>query len=289
MKNIIIDGSPLIYASYFTLRDKINFWLVFGVLNSILTIIEEEQPSTLAIVWGSRQIDKRIAYPMYRTGSNRTKIDFDQKQYNRVIEILTSLGTCQLKLEGLEADQVLAAYVNSVKECTIISDDKDFFQLLNDTKRLKGPRRGEWTADKVIQEYHIKHADMFADWQALAGDPVDTIPRVLYTKDVEFALKQKGYLKDWLLKPVPDLTGLPSRVVKKLEGSMSQARMNYLLVNLRDERLTDSMLMPTAIDLNFAQDKFYKMQMNIFLKKFDKFASLGGMNLAVKRETVGLK
>jgi 5'-3' exonuclease len=283
MSNVVIDGSPLIYASYFSLHEKLSWWMVFGVLNSILTIIEEEKPSTLAIVWGSRKIDKRAAYPLYRTGS-RVKIDFDQKQFSRIGEILANLDVCQLQMDGLEADQILAAYVNSLQDCVIISDDKDFFQLLSDTKVMKGARRGYWDGRMVMKSYNLKTPSMFADWQALAGDPVDTIPRILYTRDVVTLLNTKGYLKTWLLKSPPDLSGVSERVSKRLLENMEQIKLNYMLTNLCDERLAENMILPTSLNLDFVKDKLTKMQMSLFLRKFDRFAALANMNLHKKRE-----
>jgi 5'-3' exonuclease len=260
-----------------------GFWMFFGVMNSILNIIEEENPATLALVWGSKYLDKRKIYPSYRT-NNRTRIDFDQKQYNTLINVFSALGVCQLKLEGLEADQVLAAYVNSLDQVKIWSQDKDFFQLLSEKKVLQGPTRGLWDGAKVMQEYDLKSPELFADWQALTGDTADTIPRIVFTRDAVMLLKTKGFLKNWLLKAEPDMTGIPKRLEKKLLDNKHQIEINYMLTNLKDERLSENMLLPMKVDLDFAKDKLYKMQMNLFLKKFDRLAQLQNMNLATRRE-----
>ena len=289
MANIVVDMSPWIYASYFTLYDKISWWMVWGVLNSLLTVIDEEHPTTIALIWGSKYIDKRRMYPQYRTGRS-VKIDFDQKQYQRLHELFTALGVCQLQLDGLEADQVLAAYVNSLNDCVIISDDKDFFQLLSDIKFLKGPRRGTWDGRRVMKEFNLKSPKMFADWQALTGDRADNIPRVVPTnRDAALLLNSKGYLNQWAFRTPPDFANVPSRLAQRISSNLRQLQTNYLLTNLQDERLTESMIIPSKLDLDFAKDKLQKMQMNLFLRKFDKFAALSQTNLAVKREMVGLK
>lgn len=275
MINLIVDASKLIYSSYFTLRDSISWWMVWGVLNSLLSIVETEKPDTLTLVWGSKFIDKQKIFPLYRTGRS-CKIDFDQKQFSRLVEICSCLNICQLQMDGVESDQLIAALTNSVNECIIISEDKDFFQLLTDKKILKGKKRGMWNSERVEKEFGLKKADMFADYLALVGDPIDKIPRIVLTRDAVFLVNNKGYIEDWLLKN--DFSNIPERIVLKLKNNIEQLKINYTLVNLRNERFSESMVLPSRIDFDLVKDRFNRMGMKSFLKKFNRFEELSKLN-----------
>jgi len=277
MINLVIDVSNLIYASYFVFADKVSWWMVYGVLNSILSLVNEEQADTLTLVYGSKIINKKTLFPMYRTGRT-VKIDFDQKQFNRLLEICSKLNLCQLKAEGLEADQLLAAYVNSIDECVIISEDKDFFQLLTDKKILKGKKRGTWDEKRVKTEFGLKEASLFADFQTLVGDPTDRVPRIVSDKDATFLVNLKGDLSKWLLTESPNYTNIPKRIIERLQNNYDQVQINYYLVNLRNEKLEEDMFIPSNLDLDFVKDKLYKMGIKTFLNRFNEFEHLVKLN-----------
>jgi len=276
MVNLIVDMSPLIYASYFTLHGKLSWWMVHGVLNTILNLMDEFQPDNVTLAWGSKKNHKNNIYPAYRQG-RKTKIDFDQKQFIQLVNIFSALQVPQMRKDWVEADQLIAAYVNSVDECIIISEDKDFFQLLTTKKLLKGKRRGWFSADTVCEKFGLKEATLMADFQALTGDSADNIPRILSTKDAQTILNLKGRLSTWFFKR--DFSNVSQIVSDKLLKREDQLKVNYQLVDLRKEQLKDEYFLPSeGMNLAFVEDKFRKMSMKNFVRRFDEFERLANLN-----------
>jgi 5'-3' exonuclease len=222
------------------------------------------------MVYGSKQNRKNDIYPLYRTG-RKVRINFDEKQFGQLVNICSNLNVTQLKMEGVEADQLLAACVNRLDECTIISEDKDFFQLLTDTKVLKGKKRGLWDAKRVCTAYNLKDAALFADFQALIGDSSDNIPRIVSSNSAIELLNLKGRLDEWLLDGEPDYTNVPKLLVNKLSEKLPQLKVNYELVDLRQEQFKKEYLLPVTLDLVHVKEKLKNMNMNRFLYRFNEF------------------
>jgi len=277
MKNLIIDVSPMIYASYFTLHEKLSWWMVHGVLNSILNVVNEEQADSLVLCWGSKKNKKYEIFPQYRA-KRTVKIKFDEKQSDQLINLFSSLQVPQLRMPGVEADQLIAASANQLDECMIISEDKDFFQLLTKTKVLKGKRRGLWDENTVCMKYGVKEAHLFADVQALIGDNADNIPRITSMKKAVDVVNLKGRLDTWLLKPEPDVSNVPHLLAKKLLEEKKQIEINYQLVDLRQEQLKPEYFLPKQLNLDFVKDKLLKMNMRGFVKRFDEFERIANFH-----------
>ena len=83
--------------------------------------------------------------------------------------------------EGVEADDLIADYVRRKKpddKITIVSADKDFFQLLNGWVEIMSPNDPEpWTTFRFRSVYKI-HPEHYGKVLALAGDSSDNIPGV---------------------------------------------------------------------------------------------------------------
>ena len=71
-------------------------------------------------------------------------------QLTRLVEYLECLPLTILSLDNLEADDVISYICNSTlkdSKCTIMSADKDFYQLVDDRVQLYSPTK------KVILKY----------------------------------------------------------------------------------------------------------------------------------------
>ena len=80
-------------------------------------------------------------------------------------------------LAGVEGDDVIASLANqavkSRKRVTIVSPDKDFFQLVSDDVEIYDVDKKLFKGIKQIEEKIGVHPDMAAQLQALTGDDVD--------------------------------------------------------------------------------------------------------------------
>ncbi|MHA1754103.1 MAG: hypothetical protein ACTSYR_01125, partial [Candidatus Odinarchaeia archaeon] len=191
--------------------------------------------------WSSGPLSKKKIFSAYK--AQRTSV-LDFHQITALTQILSLLGFRQLMYHGKEADELIAAYVNSLNECTIISDDKDFFQLLGSRKILKGYRRGVITEVEVCRRYKLPSIDLFTDYLTLIGDRVDNVPKILSATQARFILTKKGSLTSWLLVDNPVVEDLPKKISNKLVKLLKQIFINYKLVNLKNEYLHQDYFFP---------------------------------------------
>ncbi len=70
-----------------------------------------------------------------------------------------------------------------------------------------------------------------ADYQALTGDPVDGIPRILPPAASKMLLATRGHVRDWIDRDLRVAAGLKWR----LEESREQLRLNLELVDLSED------------------------------------------------------
>jgi DNA polymerase-1 len=97
-------------------------------------------------------------------------------------KIVKRMGLEQYRVRGEEGDDIIASYIhqNPDAEYLILSNDKDFFQLLNKNVRIIRMNRGEsvlWTRKSFKKEFGFK-SKYFADYLAIIGDSVDKIPGI---------------------------------------------------------------------------------------------------------------
>lgn len=192
-KIFLIDGSALAYRSYFAFqRNPLinskgeNTSAVFGFLNSLLRIIDEQQPDYLAAVFDTPEPTFRHKiYPEYK--ATRQKMpDEMSEQLPRIKQVLDVLNVPIIEIPGLEADDVMGALAKKAAsqnlEIYLVTGDKDFLQLVSPLIRIYNPRRAgeevEILDEKgVVQKIGLP-PEKIIDYLSLMGDSSDNVPGV---------------------------------------------------------------------------------------------------------------
>jgi DNA polymerase-1 len=103
------------------------------------------------------------------------------RQLNRVVEYLECLPVSIMNMENTEADDVigyLTKHIYKDSKSTIVSTDKDFLQLVDETTRVYSPTKKKmYDEAKVFDEYGI-HPKNFLLFRMFDGDKSDGIPGV---------------------------------------------------------------------------------------------------------------
>ena len=171
-----------------------------GFLKSLQKSIRLTQPDDVIIVWdgsgGSRK--RRQINANYKAGrkmvhlpkdmgyslSQEEELDNKVWQQSRLFDYLDNLPILQFMFEDVEADDIISAIVQSraVGDCqkVILSNDKDFMQLCDDTTILCRPAKKPWeilNTKRIVDEYSI-HPKNMALARALIGDKSDNLPGV---------------------------------------------------------------------------------------------------------------
>lgn len=185
----LLDGYSVIYRAYFAfIRNPLrnpqgrNSSAVFGFFNSLLSLLKNRSPEYFAIVLDSRTPTFRhTLYPEYK--ANREKAPEDLHAQVPVIEdIASALGIHHIRVDGVEADDIMATLSKLCKEegrpCFLISGDKDLLQLVQDPVRILRPEKGDFVELDREQVYRIWsiYPEQIVDYLALVGDASDNVP-----------------------------------------------------------------------------------------------------------------
>jgi len=144
-------------------------------------------------------------------------------------------------MDGVEADDAISAVVNhySLKDYNkvIVSSDKDFIQLCNDSTILYRPVQHEiLNKKKIVEEYGI-HPNNFCLARALSGDKSDNIDGVdgvgLPTVAKRFpVLKEEKFVTIDDLLDICKNTETEVKAYKTILEQQNRVRDNYKIMQL---------------------------------------------------------
>ena len=192
-KIVLIDGHSILNRAFFGLPDLTNSQgvhtnAVYGFLNIMFKILEEEKPDYLTVAFDVHAPTFRHKMFEAYKGTRKPMADELRQQVPIIKEMLTAMGVKIVELEGYEADDVLGTLAFRAQamgmEVSVISGDRDLLQLATEhimiripkTKRT-GTEIENYLAKDVIEKYNVTPKE-FIDVKALQGDTADNIPGV---------------------------------------------------------------------------------------------------------------
>lgn len=192
-KIILVDGNNLIFRSYYATAASGNLMVnsknyptnaLYGFTNMINKIIEEENPTYMAVAYDIGKNFRHEKYKEYKAGRSATPNELII-QLNKSKELLDAMGIKHIELSNYEADDIIGTLSKLALDdkdfvATIISSDKDLLQLINneiEVKLLKNKDYIRYTKEKFIEDYGIDPIRMI-DLKALMGDSSDNVPGV---------------------------------------------------------------------------------------------------------------
>ena len=130
----LIDGSSYVYRAYHAIRSlstRSGFPTnaIYGFSTMVLKILRDHQPTYAAMVMDAPgPTFRHEAYPEYK--ANRPPMPEDLVvQMPRIDEVTTAFNLPTLRLQGMEADDIIATlarkYAGKVDKVVIVSSDKD--------------------------------------------------------------------------------------------------------------------------------------------------------------------
>ena len=189
-----------------------------GSLGILQKLVRETKPDQVVICWdgagGSRR--RKTINKNYKAGrkpirlnrsirnlSENEEIENKVWQQTRLAEYFNEMPIIQLMVENVEADDLIGFICNftdiSEQQKVIVSSDKDFFQLLDDSTVLHRPIQKETlNRNRIIEKVGI-HPNNFALARAMVGDRsdnIDGVPKVglpTVAKRLPFLIEEKSY------------------------------------------------------------------------------------------------
>ena len=280
---VLLDGHHLMYRAYWaiprTLKTKAGEQTntCFGVASMLLHILKVEEPDAILMTFDAgEETFRHQENDTYKDGRAETPDDF-YSQIPRVMAMIETMGIFAVSDTQYEADDFLASYaVAAEKEgmkTTIVTGDRDVFQLANDHVVIAVPHKGYQQAEyfhaaEVEAKFGVR-PNQIAAYKGLCGDSSDNLPGVqgIGPKTAAQLLQQYQTLHG-IYENLPNIR---PAVREKLERDKDQAyfceRMAELVVDiplpvpLADLALENMPAQP-VIDL------FQELEFALLIKRF---------------------
>lgn len=178
--NLLVDATNLLTKGYYAfVKENEKTGGIFCFVNIMQTIIEKHHPQTIHFCFDTSGLSwRKELYPDYKV-TRKEKPEHLPYQLDLARKIMKEVGLSVYEHPATEADDLIASLCYKLDgQKTILSSDKDFFQLLNDNiNYVRYTRQGYEvvTANSFYQKYKF-FPEYFADYLALAGDTGDNIP-----------------------------------------------------------------------------------------------------------------
>ncbi len=245
-KIMLIDGNSIVNRAFYGVPLLTNGEGrytngVYGFLNILFKLLDEEQPDYLAVAFDLHAPTFRHrTFDGYK-GTRKGMPEELREQIPLLKEVLQAMHIPIFEQEGFEADDILGtlsalAEKNGIVP-VVVSGDRDLLQLAGETLKVRIPKtKGgrteteDYYAADVQAKYGVTPAE-FIDMKALMGDASDNIPGVpgigektaakIITQyhDIETAIAHAAEIK-------------PKKASENLAAYQEQARLSKFLATI---------------------------------------------------------
>ncbi|MDO4326171.1 MAG: DNA polymerase I [bacterium] len=242
-KLVLIDGHSILNRAFYgvpmlTNAEGLHTNAVFGFLNILFKILEEEKADYLAVAFdlGDPTFRHKM-YPDYKGTRNPMPMELVE-QVPVIKDVLASMQIPILTLSGYEADDILGTVAKQTAKkgipVCIVSGDRDLLQIADEKIKIRVPKtlKGktevlDYYPEDVKKEYQVTPQEFIAV-KALMGDSSDNIPGVpsIGQKTATNLIVQYGSLEN-LHAHIEEVK--PPRAKKALEEHWDMAKMSWKL------------------------------------------------------------
>ena len=254
MKLMVIDGNSILNRAFYgikllTTKDGLPTNAVYGSLNILLKLTDEEKPDALCVTFDRKAPTFRhLAYEGYKA-QRKGMPDELAAQLPVIKDVLDAMNIPRYELDGWEADDLIgtiaARDTAAGWDTVIVTGDKDSLQLVTESTRVKlvSTRMGqtttkEMTPDSFREQYGFDPIHII-DLKALMGDASDNIPGVKgIGEKTAMDLIQRYQSVSAIYAGLDTLEAKPA-VLKKLAEGTEQAKLSYELATIHTDAPID--------------------------------------------------
>lgn len=285
-KIVLIDGHSILNRAFYGLPDLTNSEglhtnAVYGFLNILFKILDEEKPQYLTVAFDlSTPTFRHKMFDAYK-GTRKPPVPEFREQVPLMKEVLKAMGITCVQMEGYEADDLLGTIAKRSEanglEVSVISGDRDLLQLATDKIKIRIPKtKGGKT---TIEDYHAQQVQElygvtpteFIDVKALMGDTSDNIPGIpgVGEKTATKIIAQYHSIEN-AYEHVDEIK--PNKAKESLRDNYDKAVLSKTLATISidspieyswDDSSFDSVYTPEAYEM------FRKLEFKNLLSKFD--------------------
>ena len=232
---------------------------ITGFLYSVGKTVRDFKPTRCVIVFDGRggSAKRKKIYGDYKANrANKTKlrrhdhhdstIEDEQEsmrhQFSRLVSYLDNLPVTFMAIDGIEADDAIAyiaqMYEDTCKKITIVSTDRDFYQLVDDRIQVWSPiKKKMYDVDAVHEEFGV-HPNNMVIYRSFTGDASDNIPGVngIGPKTILKLIPELSQPAEYSVDDLLDKSRNNLNESKSYQKILDNARIieqNYQLMNIK--------------------------------------------------------
>tara|TARA_R100001440_G_scaffold9426_2_gene17715 strand:- start:1254 stop:2204 length:951 start_codon:yes stop_codon:yes gene_type:complete len=262
MKNVIIIDALNMFLRSYVISPHLNKkgWPIggtIGFLKSLQKVARDFDAEEVIIAWDGHEgsARRRSMNKDYKGGRkpvrfNRRMVELPPEkeeankgfQQVRLMEYLNEMPVIQLVADFTEADDIIALVINHPRyegwKKTIISSDKDFFQLCREDVQIYRPiQKKIITKQSIIDDFKI-HPNNFALARAIEGDKSDNLPGVkgaglkTIAKRFPYLIREDEYVVSDIIKDCA-MQGKKLKIHENIESNEKLIKDNYAIMQLQ--------------------------------------------------------
>jgi DNA polymerase-1 len=245
-KIVLIDGHSILNRTFYGIPELTNSEglptnAVYGFLNILFKVLEEEDPQYLAVAFDVKEPTFRHKMFGEYKGTRKPMPEELHRQVPMMKEMLAAMGVTVMELPGFEADDILGTMAKKSeamgREVSVVSGDRDLLQLASDHIQIRIPKTKKGTT--TVENYRAADVEaamgvtplQFIDMKALMGDSSDNIPGVpgIGEKGAGAIIAQFGSIEN-AYEHVEEVT--PKRAREALRDHYDMAQMSKVLATI---------------------------------------------------------
>ena len=267
----IIDGHAQIYRAYYAVSgltspsgEPTN--ATFGFMSMFLKLLDNCRPTHIALAMDAGSSQRDQLDPQYKAQRRPMPEDMPA-QIQRISRMMETVGVPILRVEGYEADDVIATVVKRIKtdaafpnvKVYVCSRDKDLDTLIDERTVLFDIQENEVLDAPGLLAKKGYRPEQASDVLALTGDSADNIPGIpgVGPKTAARWISQFGSL-DNLIASAGNIPGKIGEALRSNLGVLNQSRK---LVQLQTN---------VPVEFSWSQCRFDCNRLSLLLPMFEE-------------------
>lgn len=190
-KIVLIDGNSIINRAFYgipllTNGEGLHTNAVYGFLNIMFKILDEEQPDYLAVAFDVKHPTFRHKMFAEYKGTRKPMPSELREQVPLLKDVLHAMNIVTLEAPGYEADDILGTIAKDAESkgmrVAVISGDRDLLQLATENIMVRIPKTKaggteveNYNTQDVLDKMGVR-PDQIIELKGLMGDSSDNIP-----------------------------------------------------------------------------------------------------------------
>jgi len=262
MKNVIIIDALNMFLRSYVISPHLNKkgWPIggtIGFLKSLQKVARDFDADEIIVAWDGHEGSQRRRSMNKDYKGGRKPVRFNRRmveippekeeankgfQQIRLMEYLNEMPVIQLVADFTEADDIIALVINHPRynnwKKTIISSDKDFFQLCREDVQIYRPiQKKIVTKQTIIDDFKI-HPKNFAVARAIEGDKSDNLPGIrgaglkTIAKRFPYLIREDEYEVADIIRDCA-MQGKKLKIHENIQNNEKLIKDNYAIMQLQ--------------------------------------------------------